>query len=198
MVNDVYYNKTAWAEQKRYEWFREWKTIKVNGGRVPVKRKFICFIFLLIVSCIYPNMVLANSPPLIMKGDTAFPVSSDNIKLESEVIKIHYGATERYGLLGHEIEVLFNSHNIGEETDLDIGFPNVASYAEKLREFEVYDYPSMIPYETEIKNGETLPEHDLYHFNSIYTWKMHFKGNERKSVYVKYKFESDQWGQITY
>ena len=120
-----------------------------------------------------------------MKGDTAFPISSDNIKLESEVIKIHYGATKRYGLLGHEIEVIFNFHNTGEETDLDIGFPNVASYAEKLRDFEAYDYPSMTPYNTEIKGGILFLSMIFYYFNSIYTWKMHFEKNERKSVYVR-------------
>ncbi|NLC68497.1 MAG: YARHG domain-containing protein [Clostridiaceae bacterium] len=157
---------------------------------------FLAFIIsMALLSCVCPdNTVYANSPPLIMKGDTAFPISSENIKLESEVIKIHYGTSENHGLLGHEIEVIFNFHNTGFETDLDIGFPNVASYAQKLRDFEVYDYPSMTPYETEIKEGGTLPEHGLYYYNYMYTWKMHFEENERKSIYVRYKFESEQWG----
>ena len=159
-----------------------------------MKKTLVCLVFLVLVLFIYPSIALPNSPPLIMKGDTAFPISSGSIKLESEVIKIHYGITEKHGALGHEIEVIFNFHNTSSETDLDIGFPNVASYAQKLRDFEAYDYPSMTPYETEIKEGGTLPEHDLYDYNSMYTWKMHFEENEKKSVYVKYRFESQQWG----
>lgn len=158
---------------------------------------FLVFILILYLN---PNTLRANSPPLVMHGDTAFPINSDNIRLESEVIKIHYGASSSvYShlndvLVGHEIEVIFNFYNTGPDAEIDIGFPNTANYGEKLRNFQAFDYPSMIPYETEIKVGGSLPEHDEYFYNSMYVWKMHFKEGEKKSVYVKYEFESHGFG----
>jgi hypothetical protein len=156
-------------------------------------KKYIAAIFtILLVFCISTSTAYSNSPPLVMIGDTAFPISHDHIKLESEIIKIHYGSkTTDEWMIGHEVEVLFNFHNLRPETDLDIGFPNVASYAEKLRDFQAMDYPSLEPYTTEIKAGSTLPDHDIYMYSSMYTWKMHFKENEKKSLYVKYWFENE-------
>ena len=159
-----------------------------------MKKFLVGFLIFLVVLCLNQGISWCNSPPLIMQVDTAFPISSDNIKLESEVIKIHYDTSIEDRSIEHEVEVVFNFYNIGPETELDIGFPNMASYAQKLRDFQAYDYPSMTPYATEIKDGGYLPEHEMYMYNSMYTWKMHFKENEKKSLYVNYKFVSHVWG----
>ncbi len=154
-------------------------------------KKVLAAVFIVItVFNIYYPISYSNSPPLVMKGDTAFPISHDHIKLESEIINIYFKSREIDDWrIGHEVEVLFNFHNQGPDTELDIGFPNTANYGEKLRDFQAMDYPSMEPYKTEIKSGGTLPEHDMYMYTSMYSWKMHFKENEKKSLYVKYWFE---------
>ena len=154
-----------------------------------MKKTLLAFFIIIVIISITASISYSNSPPLIMKGDTAFPISHDHIRLESEEIKIHYNSrkVDRW-MFGHEVEVVFNFHNQGPETELDIGFPNTANYGEKLRDFEAADYPSMEPYTTEIKDSSTLPGHDTYMYTSMYAWKMHFEENEKKSLYVRYWF----------
>ena len=124
----------------------------------------------------------ANSPPLAMKGSTAFPINSDYIVLEKETINIRYGKEK------HSVEVVFHFHNTGSETNLQIGFPNVANYGESLYDFKAFQYPDGIEYEIEEKSGGLMPGLDQYMYEKMYSWTMHFDEGERKALLVTYRF----------
>lgn len=134
----------------------------------------------------------ANSPPLIMEGSTAFPINSDHIVLEKEAINIKYGKDK------HNVEVVFYFYNTGPETDLQIGFPNVANYGETLYDFKAYQYPDEIEYEVEKKQSGILPGLDQYMYESMYAWTMHFEEGERKALLVTYKFHNTTLSENDY
>lgn len=141
---------------------------------------FLCILFTLnVIPASY-----ANSPPLVMEGSTAFPINSDYIVLEKETINIKYGKDK------HSVEVFFHFFNSGPETDLLIGFPNVANYGETLYDFKAFQYPDMIEYEVEEKAGGLMPGLDQYMYESMYAWTMHFKEGERQTLLVTYKFHN--------
>jgi len=145
----------------------------------------LCVLFTLI-SFVISN---ANSPPLMMKGSTAFPINSDYIILEKETIKIKYGVDK------HSVEVVFHFHNTGPETDLKIGFPNVANYGESLYDFKAFQYPDKIEYEVEEKPGGLMPGFDQYMYEKMYSWTMHFNEGERKALLVTYQFYNTTMGE---
>ena len=124
-----------------------------------------------------------------MKGSTAFPINSDYIILEKETIKIKYGVDK------HSVEVVFHFHNTGPETDLKIGFPNVANYGESLYDFKAFQYPDKIEYEVEEKPGGLMPGFDQYMYEKMYSWTMHFNEGERKALLVTYQFYNTTMGE---
>ena len=146
-------------------------------------------IIIIMIFLLSGHIALANSPPLHMQGSTAFPMNSDFIVLEKETIQIHFGKDT------HQVEVMFYFYNTGPETDLQIGFPNVANYGEALREFHAYDYPDMKPYSVQKKAGGVLPGLDQYMYNSMFAWTMHFDEEERKALRVTYSFNNTRMGE---
>lgn len=155
---------------------QSYKKIKIITGIL------LCVLFTLI-SFVISN---ANSPPLMMKGSTAFPINSDYIILEKETIKIKYGVDK------HSVEVVFHFHNTGPETDLKIGFPNVANYGESLYDFKAFQYPDKIEYEVEEKPGGLMPGFDQYMYEKMYSWTMHFNEGERKALLATYQFYNEK------
>ncbi|TYQ16796.1 UNVERIFIED_CONTAM: YARHG domain-containing protein [Acetivibrio alkalicellulosi] len=147
---------------------------------------------LLIISVllfVFANQIgYANDAPLVMKGDVAYPINNNSIKLESETIKIRYDAIEDDYNKKHEVEVVFNFHNTGDNTVLELGFPNVANYDMQLIDFEAFSYPDLEPFDVELKKGGILLNYDDFLYNSYYKWDMPFEKDERRSVMVKYKF----------
>lgn len=152
--------------------YQSYKRLKIMVGIL------LCILFLMISYCVSH----ANSPPLVMKGSTAFPINSDYIVLEKETINIKYGK-ER-----HSVEVVFYFYNTGPETDLQIGFPNVANYGKSLYDFKAFQYPDRIEYEVEEKPGGQMPGLDQYMYERMYSWTMHFDEGERKALLVTYRF----------
>ncbi|MDD4429556.1 MAG: YARHG domain-containing protein, partial [Paludibacter sp.] len=163
---------------------KSYQSYKITSKRTNKSSKkiiiamLLCFLF----SLTGFSVSHANSPPLIMKGSTAFPINSDYIVLEKETINIQYGE-ER-----HSVEVVFYFHNTGPETDLQIGFPNVANYGKSLYDFKAFQYPARAEYIVEEKPGGQMPGLDQYMYERIYSWTMHFEEGERKALLVTYSF----------
>lgn len=157
----------------------------------------------LIINC---QTVIANSPPLHISGGVAFPINNDNIKLESEVINIHFDSKTKGYSEYHSVEVIFNFYNMGCETEIDIGFPNIANYGKTLEDFKAYSYPSMVEYEVSLskmsqeKLEKNLFPEDYYVMDpmDIYAWKMPFDKGERKSVKVTYGYGDQMLKQADY
>lgn len=159
--------------------YQSYKRIKAMTGIL------LCIILILISICVSH----ANSPPLVMKGSTAFPINSDHIVLEKETINIKYGKET------HSVEVVFHFHNMGPETILQIGFPNVANYGESLYGFKAFQYPDRIEYEVEEKPGGQMTGFDQYMYERMYSWTMHFKEGEKKALLVTYQFHNTTMGE---
>ena len=55
-------------------------------------------------------------------GNTIYPINSNNVRIESQIININYNTLKENNQNFHQIEVIFNLHNTGEATQLEIGF----------------------------------------------------------------------------
>ncbi|TYQ18345.1 UNVERIFIED_CONTAM: YARHG domain-containing protein [Acetivibrio alkalicellulosi] len=151
--------------------------------------KYYFIIILFAIFCFSYKVCYSNSPPLVMKGNTVYPINNNNIRLVSEKITIRYDAItddDTYNM--HEVEVVFNFHNTGNETELEIGFPNTANYNETLIDFEALSYTDLVPFNVELYDGGNLLGRDEYYYTSFYKWNMHFEKDEKKSIIVRYKF----------
>lgn len=157
--------------------------------KINILKQIVIPIFICLFTLLNPCISHGNSPPLVMQGSTAFPINSDYIVLEKEVINIHYGKEE------HHVEVVFHFHNMGPETDLQIGFPNVANYGETLYDFKVFQHPDGTEYEVQEKPGGILPGLDQYMYEKMFAWTMHFKEGERKALLVTYSYYNTTLGE---
>ncbi|HHX17822.1 MAG TPA: YARHG domain-containing protein [Clostridium sp.] len=155
-------------------------------------KKLIIFILVFFIWCTNQICYTSSSSEGMM-GNTIYPINSNNVRIESQIININYNTLKENNQNFHQIEVIFNLHNTGEATQLEIGFPNTISSGENLKDFKVLSYPDLTPLDITLNFKEAillLSEIEDYHHSSYYSWTVDFEENERKSILIKYKLEN--------
>lgn len=153
--------------------------------------KFI--IFVLVFFIWFSNQVCyTNSLSEEMAGNTIYPINNNNIRLESQSININYNAFKENHYNFHQIEAIFNLHNTDNATELEIGFPNITNYDEKLKGFEVLSYPELIPFDVTLnfKEGKILSGIDKYYYSSYYSWTVPFEQHQKQSLLIRYNLKN--------
>lgn len=121
-----------------------------------------------------------------------YPINNNNIRLESQTINISYNALKENHYNLHQIEVIYSLHNTDKATELEVGFPNITDFDEKLKDFEVLSYPDLIPFDVtlNLKEGKLLSGVEEYYHSAYYSWTIPFEQNEKKTLIIKYKLKS--------
>jgi hypothetical protein len=141
---------------------------------------------------IFTNLILIIflfvSKPLkcddaVYRGDgvNVYPISSEQIKLVSETIKITVLYQKDW-----MINVTMNFKNTGDSTTVQMGFPFTSD--EFNPNFSVFDGTEKL---TVIKKKAVKKPHIIkYHFPIVYTFMVHFAKGEEKTMYHTYWINS--------
>ena len=156
------------------------------------KRRWFCAVLVIAVTAC----------ALFVQGDVATPRPRwTKVRMESEEVNIKLGQKKVY------VEVLFNMHNTGSDSNVRFGYP-LGLFEKKLNDFKVFvEDEEVTGIKTEKKNDDKQNHHMLdrgrkegnnvqsepYRFTGPYKeWKVFdipFKGDEKKKVKVGYWVE---------
>lgn len=111
------------------------------------------------------------------EGVNVYPISSEQIKLVSETIKITIFYQKDW-----MINVTMNFRNTGDSTTVQMGFPFTSD--EFNPNFSVFDGTEKLTVRK--KKAIKKPHVIKYHFPIVYTFMVHFAKGEEKTIYHTY------------
>ncbi len=175
-----------------------------------MKRIVILLLAVFIAVTLFPMSASADDGTLGGTGITVFPIFDTDVEMEEEIIDIVVRDDCSY------VTCQFFFHNTGESTNLLVGFPTQSpgecESQEELNE-EMEDVYYAESHVTQLNWFRTFidgkkvhvtlkkglePEGnnaDALYFPQWYTWRMHFKADERVKVVNKYWLQNSYGGE---
>ena len=88
-----------------------------------------------------------------MMGNTIYPINSNNVRIESQIININYNIKKKKSEFSPN-RSYFNLHNTGKATQLEIDFQ--IQNLENLKDFKVLSFPDSTPFDITLEFKEAI------------------------------------------